>query len=73
MALTIEEAALLAQLETAYADLISGKLVASVTAHGRRVDYAAADVTRLCARIDELKGRRDARRRRSRGAIGFRF
>ena len=54
MALSTDDAAALASLRAAYRALIAGDKAAKVTAHGRTVEYAQADLTRLKAEIDAL-------------------
>ncbi|HYD26980.1 gpW family head-tail joining protein [Brevundimonas sp.] len=73
MALSTEDAARLASLKAARDRLISGSQVESVTAHGRRVDYGAADLNRLDAEICALEAEGASRTGRRRGAIGFRW
>ena len=73
MALTTEDAARLADLRAAYDKLIKGEKVASVTAFGRRKDYAQADLKRLKDEIDDLAAQAATTTGRRRGAIGFRF
>lgn len=71
MALSTEDAAALASLRAAYRALIAGDKVAKVTAFGRQVEYAQADVGRLQAEIDRLEALQTSAGRR-RGAITFR-
>lgn len=73
MALSPEDAARLARLRTARDELISGKAVSSVSAHGRRVDYGQADMGRLDAEIRDLEAQSTSVSGRRRGAVGFRW
>lgn len=74
MALSDADQTRLDALKAARDALIKGEKVASVTAHGRRVDYAAADMTRLEAEICALEAASASSTPiRRRGAIGFRF
>ena len=70
MALSPEDVAALASLRAAYRALIAGDKAAKVTAFGRTVEYAQADVARLSAEIDRLAAM-DAGDGRKRGALRF--
>lgn len=72
MALTTEETARLASLTAAYDRLIGGSAVAKVSAFGRTVDYAQADMARLKAEIDQLSAAASDTGNR-RGALRFRI
>ena len=74
MALTPEEATLLAKYRSAFAALISGERVSEVTSGGRTVKYGQADLERLEKAIAELEARASAPSpSRRRGAVGFRL
>ncbi len=73
MALSTADAARLAQLKTAYDQLITGKAVASVSSGGRTVTYTKADMEMLKSEIDRLEALAASPSGRSRGAVRFRI
>lgn len=73
MALSEAAAARLAQLEAARDNLISGRAVSKISAHGRSKDMAPADLKRLDGEIEALRAQASSGARRRRGALTFRF
>lgn len=71
MALSDADQALLTQYRAAYADLISGKMVAEVTGNGRTVKYSQADKGRLESEIARLEAAAVSARPVRRGAVRF--
>ncbi len=55
MTLSTDEAAMLAACRTAYAALITGRMVAKVTSGGRTMEYSQADKGALRSEIDRLE------------------
>ncbi len=72
MALTAQDAATLASLQSAYDKLISGQSVASVQEGQSRTQWAAGDADKLKARIDALNASAASPTGRARGALSFR-
>lgn len=73
MALSADDAARLAKLQTAYDLLISGQQIAEVDYNGRRTVFNKGDVVELKKQIDGLNALARAGTGRQRGAIRFRL
>lgn len=72
MALSADDQVLLTQYRAAYAALISGTLVARVTAGGRTVEYSGADKGKLESEIARLEAAATScGTPRRRGAVRF--
>lgn len=72
MALSLEDQARLARLQTAYDQIITGQRVTVTQSSGRRVEYGPADADKLMAEINGLKAQA-APGGRQRGALRFRL
>jgi hypothetical protein len=60
----LSDADLLAQLKTAYSNLLMGKLARVIQKDGRRIEYSAADKDSLRSEINRLEAASGNARRR---------